>query len=124
MNPVSFVGPVLAFVAILALIPIALWLLKRTPLGAGAQGGLMRVVSTLPLAPNQKLLTVEVGNGDERHWLVLGVSPAGIHTLHTMAPGSAAVAPAAPAFAPLLSQWMKRSPADSTPGQIGGGDAR
>ena len=38
----------------------------------------MRVVSVLPLAPNQRLLTVEVGQGDDRRWLVLGVSPAGI----------------------------------------------
>ena len=84
---VSWFGPLSAFVAVLLLIPVALWLLKRTPLGQSASGlGGLRVVAALPLAPNQRLLTVEVGTGDERRWLVLGVSPAGIQTLHTMAP--------------------------------------
>ena len=46
----------------------------------------MRTVAMLPISANQRLLTVEVGSGDERQWLVLGVTPAGIHTLHTMAP--------------------------------------
>ena len=82
----SLLGPVSAFVAVVLLIPGALWLLKRTPLGAssGAAAG-MQVVASLALAPNQRLMTVEVGLGDERRWLVLGVSPAGIQTLHSMA---------------------------------------
>jgi flagellar motor switch protein FliN/FliY len=42
----------------------------------GQRQGPMRVVACLPLAPNQRLVTVEVGQGDERRWLVLGVSPA------------------------------------------------
>ncbi len=83
----SVLGPLAAFAAVLLLIPLALWLLKRSGLGASAGGvGGMRVVAALPLAPNQRLLTVEVGQGDERRWLVLGVSPAGIRTLHSMAP--------------------------------------
>ena len=83
----SLLGPLSAFGAVLLMIPLALWLLKRTPLGASASGvGGMRVVAALPLAPNQRLLTVEVGQGEQRRWLVLGVSPAGIRTLHSMAP--------------------------------------
>ena len=106
----SIFGPLAAFVGILLLIPVALWLLKRTPLGAAsaASAGL-RVVAALPLAPNQRLLTVEVGQGDDRRWLVLGVSPAGIRTLHTMPPQ--ADVPAAthsgtgmPTFARLLAR--------------------
>ena len=63
-----------AFVGIVALIPLALWLLKRTPIGGGAALGVMRTVAMLPISANQRLLTVEVGSGDERSWLVLGVS--------------------------------------------------
>ncbi len=76
----------LGFVAIIALIPVALWLLKRTPIGGGAAHGVMRTVAMLPISTNQRLLTVEVGSGDDKKWLVLGVTPAGITTLHTMAP--------------------------------------
>ncbi len=78
--------PFLWFLLILALIPLALWLLKRTPLGGTSASGQMRVVAQLPLAPNQRLLTVEVGQGEDRRWLVLGVTGAQISTLHVMPP--------------------------------------
>ena len=34
----------------------------------------------------QRISIVEVGSGEERRWLVLGISAQGIQTLHTMAP--------------------------------------
>ncbi|MFN0186491.1 MAG: FliO/MopB family protein [Aquabacterium sp.] len=92
----------LAFAAVIALIPVALWLLRRSPYGAAAaRGGPARVVGSLPLAPGQRLLTVEVGQGDERRWLLLGVTNGGISRLHEMAPGPAD-APQAPSFSALL----------------------
>ncbi len=74
------------FAAIIVVIPLALWLLKRTPLGGGAAGDVMRSVAALPLSTSQRILTVEVGRGDQRRWLVLGVTPHSITTLHTMEP--------------------------------------
>ena len=74
------------FIAIIAMIPVALWLLKRTPLGGAGAHGVMRTVAVLPLSPSQRLLTVEVGTGEDRRWLVLGVTAQQITTLHTMAP--------------------------------------
>jgi len=78
------------FIVILIAIPAVLWLLKRTPYGAamsGVRGGAapMRAVSTLSLGAHQRLVTVEVGQGDQRRWLVLGVTPQAINTLHDMA---------------------------------------
>lgn len=98
------------FGAVVALIPVALWLLKRTPLGGLAQvrAGTPRLVANLPLAPQSRLVTVEVGQGDERLWLVLGVTAQGIRTLHTMVPQTEeALAPPPPpaaAFAQLLGR--------------------
>lgn len=43
--------PLLWFVAILALIPAILWLLKRTPLGGAGAQGQMRTVAVLQLSP-------------------------------------------------------------------------
>jgi flagellar protein FliO/FliZ len=100
---------ILWFVAIIALIPIALWLLKRTPIGATGGDGVMRHISSLPLAPGQRVVTIEVGSGDERRWLVLGVTAQNIHTLHTMAPQSpppVAGAPIPP-FSQLLGHLRK-----------------
>ena len=107
----SWLGPLASFIAVLALIPVALWLLKRTPLGASAAASSgLRVVASLPLAPNQRLLTVEVGQGNDRQWLVLGVTPAGIRTLHTMPPQAevpAAASTASMGFAQLLGRQHK-----------------
>ena len=87
------------FIAILALIPLALWLLKRTPMGGASGSGVMRSVAALPLSASQRIVTVEVGQGEARCWLVLGVTAQSITTLHTMAPQAEAAFDAAPAAA-------------------------
>lgn len=75
------------FIAILALIPVALWLLKRSPIGASAASGTgLRSVASLALSASQRIVTVEVGQGDDRRWLVLGVTPHNINTLYSIAP--------------------------------------
>jgi flagellar protein FliO/FliZ len=96
------------FVAIVAMIPAALWFLKRTPLGGAGTTGILRSVAVLPLSTSQRIVTVEVGTGDERRWLVLGITPTTITTLHSMAPAADATLPAPgvqpPAFAQLLGR--------------------
>lgn len=83
------------FIAILFAIPVVLWLLRQSPLGrlhGLRQGGAelpMRTVSSLALSPSQRLVTVEVGEGASRRWLVLGVTPGSISTLHQIEPGIA-----------------------------------
>jgi len=86
----------LGFGLVILMIPFALMLLKRTPLGAALSGGapeaLMRTVATLPLSATQRLIVVEVGHGEARRWLVLGVTAQAISVLHTMEPQDEAVA--------------------------------
>lgn len=50
--------------------------------------GQSRVVSTVAVGPNQRVVTVEVGPESARVWLVLGVTPQSIQCLHTCPPGS------------------------------------
>lgn len=125
MSAGTTLASLLWFVLILAMVPAALWLLKRTPLGGGGLSGGMRLVGNLALSPNQRLVTVEVGEGDERRWLVLGVTPQTIATLHIL--HTAPVAPPAPAgdggapaafangaqtpFAQMLRKWSAPKPA-------------
>jgi flagellar protein FliO/FliZ len=99
--------PLLWFALVVALIPAALWLLKRTPLGGGAQGAGLRCVSVQPLSGSQRIVTVEVGQGEERRWLVLGITPSSITTLHTMAPQgepAGALPVASSAFSEILGR--------------------
>jgi flagellar protein FliO/FliZ len=102
------------FGAVLALIPLALWLLKRTPLGAAAQSGTLRSVAVLPLGAAQRVAVVEIGAGAARRWLVLGVTAQSVTTLHTMEPqaeaGVGSTTPGqGPAFVQLLAR-LRREP--------------
>ena len=113
------------FVAIIALIPLALWLLKRTPLGGSNAGGVMRTVAALSLSPSQRVVTIEVGSGDDRRWLVLGVTAQTITTLHTMAPQiddvpAGGTPTTVPAFASMLGNWRARRDDRIPPGSTGG----
>ena len=94
------------FIAIVAMIPVALWLLKRTPMGNGGGNGVMRSVATLPLSANQRVVMVEVGRGESRRCLVLGVTAQNITALYSLGPQEAEVPVAAPmpAFAQLLGR--------------------
>ena len=76
------------FALVLVAIPATLWLLKRTPLGGAGSAGL-KSIAALPLSTSQRIVTVEVGQGPERRWLVLGITPQSISVLHTMPPEEA-----------------------------------
>ena len=109
---------VLWFCAIVALIPVTLWFLKRTPLGGTGPAGVMKTVAMLSLSTSQRIVTIEVGSGDERRWLVIGVTPNSITPLHTMTPHDGAVpsgpVPIHPAFAQILGRL--RRPGTGEPG--------
>lgn len=80
---------ILWFIAIVVAIPFVLWLLKRSPygraLGSGG-GGLVQVIDSQALSPSQRVVVVEVGSGEQRQWLVLGVTPQQITALQTLPP--------------------------------------
>jgi flagellar protein FliO/FliZ len=86
--PDGGLNALLSLVFVLALIPAALWLLKRSPLGGQTQArhAGMRQVASLSLSTTQRVVTVEIGTGIDRKWLVLGVTPQQITTLHTLPP--------------------------------------
>ena len=111
-------GSLLWFCAIVALIPVTLWFLKRTPLGGGGGSGVMKSIASLPLSTSQRIVTVEVGTGEEKRWLVLGVTPSSITTLHSMAAQAveattSGVATAHPAFAQILGRFRRAGSKDN-----------
>ncbi len=93
---------VVFFLVILALLPLAIrWIQRRQPGGAMA-GNASRIVSALPVGPQQRVVTVEVGPEEARTWLVLGVTAQSITCLHSM--------PAAPAPAPARRSVFAPAP--------------
>jgi flagellar protein FliO/FliZ len=112
------VASFLWFLAIVALIPASLWFLKRTPLGGGGGNGVLKSIAAMPLSTSQRIVTVEVGTGTDRQWLILGVTPGSITTLHTMAAqdlgsGAPAALPPHPAFAQILGRFRRADPKDN-----------
>ncbi len=95
---------------VIAAIPATLWFVKRSPLGHAQPPGTARTVAVLPLSTTQRVVTVEVGRGDHRLWLVLGVSAQGIQNLHTMAPqddGPLPLPTPAATLAPLMQRLRR-----------------
>lgn len=90
MNTVSAENLMMFFVVIV-LIPMCLWILKRAQQSSVPTNALMRSVAVLPISPSQRIMTIEVGSGEEKRWLVLGVTAQQITTLHSMPPQEEAV---------------------------------
>ncbi len=121
------VGPSLMSLLWLALvllsIPAALWLLRRSGWGGLRSGTttmpLMRVLSQTSLGPQQRLVLVEVGEGDSRCRLLLGVTAQQVSVLHQLPAGPADALPAAgmppvdAAFRRLLEGWRRSGPVPS-----------
>jgi flagellar protein FliO/FliZ len=110
--------PALLLLALMVGIAFALkWARARLPGVAGqGNGPALRVLSSLSLGPQQRVVTVQVGQGDERVCLVLGVAPGGVSALHQMpmpmptepevlTPGQM---PTATGFAARLAQLTKK----------------
>jgi flagellar protein FliO/FliZ len=98
----------LAFVVVIALIPAALWLMKRTGMGGAAATGVLRPVANLSLGSAQRVAVVEVAVGAQRHWLVLGVTGEHVASLATYAAPDLPPAPNAPAHATAVNQLIAR----------------
>jgi flagellar protein FliO/FliZ len=103
--------PLLAFMLVIAMIPAALWLMKRAGLGgaAGPAGSVLRHVSQLSLGTSQRVTVVEIAVGAQRHWLVLGVTGERVTQLASYpAPDLAATPPSAPAHTAAVNQLIAR----------------
>jgi flagellar protein FliO/FliZ len=106
--------PALALLAIMVALAFALkWARHRLPGAVGHSGPPMQVLSSLSLGPQQRVVTLQVGKGDERVCLVLGISPGSVNALHSMSlpadlsdAGTPIVTPAT-GFAARLAQLTK-----------------
>lgn len=96
----SMLPMIVALGFVLALIPAAVWLLKRMGGStlAGASG--LRVVGQLTLGARERLVVVEAGE----RWLLLGVSAGSINRVGTLPKGALPLPPTGAAnFSALLN---------------------
>ncbi len=72
------------FVLLLALVPMGIkWVQSRVGNSAMMAGAGSRVLSAVAVGPQQRVVSVEVGPGDARICLVLGVTQQSISCLYT-----------------------------------------
>lgn len=70
----------LGLIAVLALIFLCAWAARRFGLQRHASNRLIKVVASTMVGQRERVVVVEVGTS----WLVLGVTPGQIRSLHTM----------------------------------------
>lgn len=87
---------------VVGLLVASLWLLKRLSAPRGPAGGLLKVVSATAVGPRERVVIVELGET----WLVLGVAPGRVTTLHQIPRMVAGAAPAAPGGD--FPDWLKK----------------
>ncbi len=95
----------LGLAVVLAVIAGTAWLLKRlAPKTYGASSAL-RVVAGAAVGQRERVVIVEVGGT----WLVLGVAPGSVNSLHQMPrPDDVASAPVTTDAMPPFAQWLKK----------------
>jgi flagellar protein FliO/FliZ len=102
----SILPMLLALAFVLALIPLAVWVMKKL---GGAQPALaqsagLQVITQLPLGARERVVVLEAGD----RWLLLGVTAAAINRIGTLPKPAAADAPAAPASATAFRQLLQQ----------------
>ena len=98
----SYLLAALALALIVFLLLGTAWFARKLSGGKGFGQGGMKVVGGVTLGPRERIILVEV----DESWLVIGIVPGQIRTLHTLARGhlpSTATTPNDPPFA----QWLK-----------------
>lgn len=97
----------LGLLFVLALLMALAWVLKRSGFTAGARNNqFYKILAVSSLGPKEKIALLEVGDT----WLLVGMTPGSINTLHSMPKGSLEYDPqsnAAVTFAKLLERVKK-----------------
>ncbi len=114
MDNASFTSSLLVLVVMIGALAALPWLLKRWQqrqrLSSQATTGVStQVLSSVVVGQQQRVVTIEVGQGAQKTCLVLGVTPQSIQCLHVLSqPHSAPVLSAASDFAGAMAQVQRQ----------------
>lgn len=82
------------------------WLARKLSASKGFGQGGMKVVGGVALGPRERIVLLEVGD----EWLVVGIVPGQIRTLHRLAkgePGPSTATPFSPGEEKPFTQWLQ-----------------
>lgn len=100
----TYVQAALALSLIVALLAGTAWLARKVSGGKKFGQGGMKVVGGVALGPRERIVLLEVGE----EWLVIGIVPGQIRTLHRMAKGNPMPENATPVSAEIpFAQWLR-----------------
>ena len=101
---------VIGLALVLALVGGCAWVLKRFSSLPGMRSGLLRILGGIAVGQRERIVLVEVGDT----WLVVGVAPGQVRTLHSM-PREASLATSAADALPggfnesSFAGWLRRT---------------
>ena len=114
----SIVQIIFSLLLVLAAIVLVAWMLKRMNLAQQGSAGNLKVIGGVAVGQRERVVLVEI----EDTWLVVGVGPGQIRTLHTLPKPevddsitTSQPAPADRRFASLLSSVISQRPAGRKP---------
>jgi flagellar protein FliO/FliZ len=99
----SYVQAGLALALIVGLLAGAAWLARKVTGGKGFGQGGMRVIGGVALGPRERIVLLEVGD----EWLVIGIVPGQIRTLHRLDKGDLSSENDAQGADRPFAQWLK-----------------
>lgn len=112
--------PALGLLLLMVLLAFALQRWKKHLPGIVQQAGpALKVMGSVSLGPQQRLVAVQIGQGADALCLVLGVAPGSVNTLHSMplptTPDGPATPESANGFATRLARLMNPSSSSKGP---------
>jgi flagellar protein FliO/FliZ len=115
----SIVQIIFSLLLVIAAIVLVAWLLKRMNVAHQGSGNLLKILGGVSIGQRERIVLVEVKDT----WLVVGVGPGQIRTLHTLEKqdsqnsGNSAFSPqpSENKFAKLLSSVLRHQPSDRKP---------
>lgn len=74
---------IFSLILVLAAVALVAWIMKRINLPQHGAASLLKVISGVAVGQRERIVLVEINDT----WLIVGVAPGQVSTLHTMAKG-------------------------------------
>jgi flagellar protein FliO/FliZ len=97
---------ILSLILVLAAVALVAWIMKRINLPQHGAANLLKVISGVAVGPRERVVLMEVNDT----WLIVGVAPGQVRTLHTMPKGVVPSGSAHHTSAPdgKFQMWLKQ----------------